>query len=161
MNIKSILALCILFAAISTASTHSFLSIDGYKPSFESTGAELEDLDISKIFSCIQAATALVGPFTKLIKDIKENRRDFETINGDITGIFSNTNAICSACGIPQPKTKTGPVDIQKCILDADIIAKSANNIIQAKGNFLIVAGELQNIMLQGPTILEHCGIHI
>lgn len=100
-------------------------------------------------------------PVAKFVTDIKEGRKDFDTIKGNVIGILSNINSICDGCSIPRPKTKEGPVDMEKCILDFEIIADIANNIVKNKGNVLAALPQISNLVTQMPSILTDCGIKL
>lgn len=150
---KFLVTLCLAIAIVGT-----------HQSSFRNTEIKVNDIPSLEAFDfgkCLNAAMGLIMPVTKLVTDIKEGRKDFETIKGDVTGILSNTNSLCDGCSIPRPSNKEGPIDMQKCLLDFDIIATSAEKIIKNKNNMFVMIAEIQNLVSQGPTILMDCGIKI
>lgn len=112
------------------------------------------------IFGCINDVASVVPIFTQFIKDVKE-KRGFEVIVGDLKQILGNVNRICDDCGIPKPHGKSGPVDIQACLLDAEKLAEDAYAIVNAvkTKNIGGIFSGLQTFFGDFPKALTDCGL--
>lgn len=107
---------------------------------------------------CFNNASAIIPALTKLVSDVVAHA-GFETVNDDLVSIFSQVNGICDACGIPQPKTPSGPVDVQKCLLAVDGLVVIANEVISADGDIFKMIAAVQKFIVAAPATLSICGI--
>lgn len=154
---KFIIAFCLTLAVVSAQS--SFRGTE--RLSIDTDDLLTSDLEAFNFGQCLTSTMGLIFPITKLVDDVKSNRKDFDTMKADVIAILSNTNAICDGCSIPRPSTKQGPVNMEKCILDFEIFADIGNNIVKNKGNIFAMIPDFAKLIAQGPTILMDCGIKL
>jgi len=118
------------------------------------------DVVVSSISDCFSNATMLFPALKKLVDDSRTHA-SFDVINADLVAIFAQTNTICTACGIPQPKTPIGPVDIQQCLLAADDLAIIANGIVTSQGDISKIIGGVRAFVSAMPHALYVCGLSL
>eukprot|EP00331_Platyophrya_macrostoma_P022529 CAMPEP_0176453312 /NCGR_PEP_ID=MMETSP0127-20121128/29149_1 /TAXON_ID=938130 /ORGANISM="Platyophrya macrostoma, Strain WH" /LENGTH=246 /DNA_ID=CAMNT_0017842119 /DNA_START=54 /DNA_END=794 /DNA_ORIENTATION=+ len=112
------------------------------------------------LLQCINDLAGTVPLMTAFVQDVKD-KKGFDAISGDLREIIGKVNLISTDCGIPKPQGKSGPVDVQKCMLDAETLSTHAYKIvdsIKSKNIFGAIDG-VQHFFVDLPVALTDCGL--
>lgn len=139
------------------------LAVASAEPSFrgDSVISMIDVATKASSFECFNLSLGLMTPISKLVTDVKEDRRDFHTIKANIVDILSKMYTICDKCDLPRPKAKEGPADKEKCIFDFGVFANMAKNIVEDQKNLFDTVSRITKLADEAPTILMDCGINL
>lgn len=112
------------------------------------------------ILDCIADVSKMIPLLTTLVTDMKA-KKEYNYIVADLAMIFMNVDTMCDHCGFKKPTSGGGPVDVQACLADAEVLTADAYLIIHSQGNIMKIFQGISDFFGHAPKALKDCGVKI